>query len=121
MIWEYQNIFGHIRNTDKIHKDLELYQIFIQNFLSQGLQILSHHILLTRTKNIFTPSANFYHYSTLPVKIVYTPFFSSSEKHQSHHVVGCHAAGIYFLLISFLKALLCVYSSYNASFEFSCE
>ena len=43
------------------------------------------------------------------MKIGSTPFFSSTGKHQSHHLVGCHAADINSLLISFLRDLCYLY------------
>ena len=35
------------RRNNKIHKDRELYQVFIHNFLCQNFQIFPLHILLT--------------------------------------------------------------------------
>ena len=56
MIWEYQNILGpqnHTREIDKIHKDWELYQVFMHKFLFQNVQILPLHILITRRISTF--------------------------------------------------------------------
>ena len=36
----------------KIHKDFELYQVFMYNFLCQNVPILSYYVLLMRTKSI---------------------------------------------------------------------
>ena len=44
---------NHRRKIEKIHKDFELYQVFIYNFLSQNILILPNHILTKRTKSIF--------------------------------------------------------------------
>ena len=54
----------------------------------------------------FLPLPNrFYFVPTLSAKIGSIPFFSSSGKHQSHHLVGFHATGINPLLIYLLNAL----------------
>ena len=56
MIWEYQNILGpqnHTREIDKIHKDWELYQVFMHKFLFQNVQVLPLHILITRRISTF--------------------------------------------------------------------
>ena len=85
-------------------------------FLSQNILIPSNHIQPTLTESIFTPSSSFYHFYyflTLSIKIVSVPFFSFSDKHQSHHLVGCLATDINSLLMYFLNALCCVYSLYN--------
>ena len=60
---------------------------------------------------IFSPiwyEKNFYHSPTLSVKIGFNFFYSSSDMHQSHHLVGCQATGINSLLRSFLYALRCL-------------
>ena len=60
-----------------------------------------NHILPSRIKNIFV-SCNFYQKTNSSIS-----FFSSSNKHQSDHLIGCHATLIKTFLISFLKALIC--------------
>ena len=92
-----------------------------------------NHILPICTNSIFITSANicqvfrplcpnfanslplltrFYYlstlYSFLPIKIASTLFFSSSAKHQSHHLVACQAAGFNSLLIYFLHDMRCL-------------
>ena len=64
-----------------------------------------NHILPTHNENIFATPANFYIFPTLSVKIGSISIFLSSGKHQSYHLVGCHATVINSLLISFWSAL----------------
>ena len=54
--------------------------------------------LFTTSDQIFM----IYHFYTnfLPLKIASILFFSSSDKHLSHHLVRCHTTGINFLFIS---------------------
>ena len=80
--------------------------------MSQTVSIPTNQILLTYIKSTFITS-----HSTLSVKVGSISFLSSSEMDQSNHLSGCHAIGISSLLKSFLYALRCVYSSYNASFK----
>ena len=40
--------------------------------------------------------------------VLFLLFFLSSDKHLSHHLVGCHSTSINSLLISFLHALHCL-------------
>ena len=47
------NSINHTRKSDKIHKDFELYQAFMHNFLSQNISIFPIYILLTRRINTF--------------------------------------------------------------------
>ena len=47
------NSINHTRKSDKIHKDFELYQAFMHNFLSQNVSIFPIYILLTRRINTF--------------------------------------------------------------------
>ena len=69
--------------------------------------ILQNHILLTCIKSNFTPFANFYYFPTLSVKLRSIFFFSSSEMHQSHHFVACHATDFYLLKhFAFLKFIM---------------
>ena len=54
MIWGHQYILSpknHTRKIDKIHKNFELYQVFIYNFLDQNLPIFSLYMLLTTIIN----------------------------------------------------------------------
>ena len=83
--------------------------------MSQTVSIPTNQILLTYIKSTFITS-----HSILSVKVGSISFLSSSEMDQSNHLFGCHAIGISSLLTSFLYALCCVYSSYNASFKKSC-
>ena len=56
MSWGYQDILGqknYTRQISNIHKDFELYQIFMHNFLCQNFLIFPLQILLKRTINIF--------------------------------------------------------------------
>ena len=88
----------------------ELYQIFIHDFLSQNVSITPNHILQTCIKFISTTSTNFYHFQKLSVKTDFTPFFSSSGMHQSHHLVGCQATDTNSLLIYIFKCFaLCLF------------
>ena len=44
MIWVYRNIFGpknHTRKIDKIHKNFELYEFLMHNYLCQTVPIFS--------------------------------------------------------------------------------
>ena len=52
--------------------------------------------------HLYTTDANFYSSS---INIGSISFFASSDTHQSHHLLRCHAAGINSSLISFLSAL----------------
>ena len=78
MIWECRDIVCKKFTQEKLAKFIkifELYQVFIHNFLFQNVRTPRNHILSTRIKTIFSPSPNFYHFSTLPVKIGFIYFF----------------------------------------------
>ena len=48
---EYQHSFGSKEHTRKIsdtHKDFELYQVLMHNFLCQNIQIFTSYILLAK-------------------------------------------------------------------------
>ena len=47
-----QNVPKNQKKKVKIHKDFELYQVFMYNFLCQNVPILSYYVLLMRTKSI---------------------------------------------------------------------
>ena len=67
MICGYQDILGqeiHRRKIAKIHKDFWIIQSF-HNFMPKNIVIPRDHTILMRTKSIFNPSANFYHFPTL--------------------------------------------------------
>ena len=66
---------NHTRKIGKIHGDFWIYQVFIHDYMSQNVSIAPNHILPTRTKSIFTLSANFQHFSTSSIKIGSIPFF----------------------------------------------
>ena len=56
MIWGYQNILVpkyHTSKIGKIHKDFELYQVFMHSFPCQHVQTFPLHVLLTRRINAF--------------------------------------------------------------------
>ena len=101
-------------------KNQQNLQRFLDYTKSQNVSIPTNHILLTRTKSNFTTSTNFCQlflppcphlaYSLpLPTKFILTFIskkqfcFSSSEKHQSQHFVGCHPTGINSFVLSFLN------------------
>ena len=68
-----------------------------------------YHFLPPSTSFYYVPStfANFY--TTFHQSKTVLFLFLSSDMHQSHHLVGCHAIGIKPLLISFLYVLRCIY------------
>lgn len=56
MIWVYRNIFGpknYTRKIDKIHKNFELYEFLMYNYLCQTVPIFSAYILFTKRFNTF--------------------------------------------------------------------
>ena len=54
------------------------------------------------TANLYTTGTLFYNSS---INIGSISFFSSSDMHQTHHLLGCHATGINSSYNSFLGAL----------------
>ena len=80
------------KKSVKFMKIVELYQVFMHNFLSQNVPIPTNDTILTSTKTTF------YTFHTLSnfisKKIGSIPFFSSSGKDQPRHLVGCCATGI---------------------------
>ena len=117
MIWGYWGILrpkNHTRNLNKLPIIFKLYQVFIQKFCPKMFQYL-HIIYFRHILKAFLPlPKRFYTYFYKFSKNQFYSFFSSSDTPKSHHAFGYHAAGINSLLISFLNALCCVYSSYNA-------
>ena len=71
---------------------------FIYNFFSQNV---------LKTPNRILPT----HFYNSSINIGSISFFSPSDMHQSHHLLGCHATGINSLLNSFFKFL--AFSKFN--------
>ena len=99
----------------KVYKDLELYQVFMYNFLCWiDLNIFKHFdqkILQENSYTIFVPKcfntptlytidAHFYNPSQ---KIGFISFSSSSDTQKFHHLLGWHATGINSSFNSFLS------------------
>ena len=72
---------NHTRKISKICKVSELYQIFIHSFLPQNISMPTSHILLRRTKTIFTTSQLYQQMLDLIL------FSSSSDKEKTQHLV----------------------------------
>ena len=82
--------------------------IFTQQSTLQNVPILPNCILLTQSSAKFSHTLDFIlltHFYNSSINIGSVSFFSRSETHQSHHLLGCHATGINSLLIYFLNAL----------------
>ena len=61
MTWGYRNILSaknHTKTIDKIHKDFELHQVFMHNFLCQNVWILPLYIAYKKNQHILVQHIN---------------------------------------------------------------
>ena len=105
MVWRHWNILGLKNHTSKIYKIYKSSCIIFFIKIFWYLQIICCQYTL---KSFLPLPTRFCFLPTLSAKMGSISFLSSSSKHQSHHLVRCHAAGVNPLLISFLNAFRCL-------------
>ena len=89
MIWGHQDILAkkdHTRKIEKIHKDFELYQVFMHNFLGNYIPIFPLDILLTRRVNTFWCKRSDVSYQRVDVSEHFRPKTSYKKNWQNSQV-----------------------------------
>ena len=81
----FSNIYFEPFSLKTRQENFELYQVFMHDFLQQNVSVLPYCI----------------HQKHYSVKIGSIPFFSCSDMHKFHYILGCRAIDFNFLLIFF--------------------